>query len=77
MHSMLVLLLHAGGKSGRESFVKGRVDSVKRAVYIAIASTCLCWRRWRWMQPMRNHAQLIRIQGESQVNAVSYMYVFI
>ena len=68
---MLVLLLHDGGKIGTESFVMGYEDSVKRAVYIAIASTCLCRREGRMY-----HAQLIRIQGESQVNAVSYLHVF-
>jgi hypothetical protein len=44
---MQVSLLHDGGKIGTESFVMGYEDSVKRAVYIAIASTCLCPRRWK------------------------------
>jgi len=40
---MMVLLLHAGGKIEIEFFVKGSEGPpVKRAVYIAIASTCLC-----------------------------------
>ena len=38
----VLLLLHGGGRSAREFFAKGREGSVKRAVYIAIASTCLC-----------------------------------